>query len=211
MTSREIVRNTIKFKGAPRLPHDFPVHYGYDTDFYGTGMSPSPDSRRSSGTDEWGSVWNNLGNTNLGEVKEFPIKPVALSGRYYKRIKNSNHQLSFRTEQHGFMVVVTKTAKTDSAVEKTVEKTENTVEKTVEKTESTVEKTENTVEEADSTVEKILEIITSNPQITQTQLVEMTGLTRRGIEWNLSKLKAKGLIERVGPDKGGYWKVLINE
>jgi ATP-dependent DNA helicase RecG len=35
----------------------------------------------------------------------------------------------------------------------------------------------------------------------------MIGLTRRGIEWNLSRLKEKGLIERIGPDKGGHWKV----
>ncbi|OGE84326.1 MAG: hypothetical protein A2Y39_04320, partial [Candidatus Delongbacteria bacterium GWF2_40_14] len=27
-------------------------------------------------------------------VDEFPIKPVALKGRYYKRVRNSNHQLS---------------------------------------------------------------------------------------------------------------------
>ncbi len=27
-------------------------------------------------------------------IKEFPIKPVAVGGRYYKRIKNSNHRLS---------------------------------------------------------------------------------------------------------------------
>ena len=27
-------------------------------------------------------------------VKEFPIKPVSVKGRYYKRVKNSNHQLS---------------------------------------------------------------------------------------------------------------------
>ena len=74
MTSREIVRNTIRFKGAPRLPVNFPVEYGYYTDFYGISMSPSPDWRRSSGVDEWGSVWNSVGNTNLGEVKEFPIK-----------------------------------------------------------------------------------------------------------------------------------------
>ena len=74
MTSREIVRNTIKFKGAERLPRDFPVHWGYDTDFYGMGMSPSPDSRRSSGVDEWGSVWGNIGVSNLGEVTDFPIK-----------------------------------------------------------------------------------------------------------------------------------------
>jgi len=32
----------------------------------------------------------------VGEItiKEFPVKPVAFRGRYLKRIKNSNHQLS---------------------------------------------------------------------------------------------------------------------
>jgi ATP-dependent DNA helicase RecG len=28
------------------------------------------------------------------------------------------------------------------------------------------------------------------------------------IENNISKLKAKGLLERIGPDKGGYWKII---
>jgi predicted HTH transcriptional regulator len=92
--------------------------------------------------------------------------------------------------------------------EKTVEETEKTVEKTVEETEKTVEKTvEETEKTVEKTVEKIMEAITNNSLITQAELAEMTGLTRRGIEYNLSKLKALGLIERVGPDKGGYWKV----
>jgi ATP-dependent DNA helicase RecG len=60
---------------------------------------------------------------------------------------------------------------------------------------------------SEETVEKILAAITNNPLITQAELSKMTGLTRRGIEYNLSRLKEKGFIERVGPDKGGYWKV----
>jgi len=28
------------------------------------------------------------------EIEEYPIKPVALKGRYFKRVKNSNHQMS---------------------------------------------------------------------------------------------------------------------
>lgn len=58
------------------------------------------------------------------------------------------------------------------------------------------------------TVEKIIEAIRDNPQITQKKLINATGLTRRGIEWNLQQLKAKGVIRRVGPDKGGHWEVL---
>ena len=58
------------------------------------------------------------------------------------------------------------------------------------------------------TVEKILAAIINNPQITQVELAKMSGLTRRGVEYNLSKLKEKELIVREGSDKGGYWKVL---
>ncbi len=58
------------------------------------------------------------------------------------------------------------------------------------------------------TVEKILDAIKSNPKITQNVLAEIAGLTRRGIEWNLAKLKEKGIIKRIGPAKGGHWKVV---
>jgi len=58
------------------------------------------------------------------------------------------------------------------------------------------------------TVEKILKAIKDNPKITQNELAGIAGLTRRGIEWNLAKLKEKGIIKRIGPAKGGYWKVV---
>ena len=63
---------------------------------------------------------------------------------------------------------------------------------------------EKTVEK---TVEIIIDAIRNNPQITQLKLMEITGLTRRGIEWNLQQLKTKGVIMRVGPDKGGHWEI----
>ena len=72
MKSREIVRRTIQFDGAERLPYDFPEPYG--TDFAHVGMTPSPDARPSKGIDEWGAVWENIGVCSLGEVKDFPLK-----------------------------------------------------------------------------------------------------------------------------------------
>ena len=57
------------------------------------------------------------------------------------------------------------------------------------------------------TVEKIFDLIKPDPQITQKQIMDKTGLTRRGVEWNLKKLKDDGRITRVGPDKGGHWEV----
>jgi len=57
-------------------------------------------------------------------------------------------------------------------------------------------------------VEKILNAIKNNSKITQNELMEVTSLTRRGVEWNLAKLKEKGIIKRIGPAKGGYWEVI---
>lgn len=61
---------------------------------------------------------------------------------------------------------------------------------------------------SEKTVEKIIHLIRENPNITQKDLVKKTGITRRGVEWNLLKLKQKGLLKRIGPDKGGHWKVV---
>jgi ATP-dependent DNA helicase RecG len=68
---------------------------------------------------------------------------------------------------------------------------------------------ENSEKTVEKTVEKIIELIKKNPKITQTQLAERTGLSRRGVEWNLAQLKEKNILERIGADKGGYWKAKL--
>jgi len=55
----------------------------------------------------------------------------------------------------------------------------------------------------------ILEKIAGNNRITAEELVETVGINLRNIKQNIYKLKSKGLIQRIGPDKGGYWKVII--
>ena len=67
MTPREVVRRTVLFQGADRLPAALAPDYG--TDFAGVGMSPTTDARPRSGPDEWGSIWENIGVSKLGEVK----------------------------------------------------------------------------------------------------------------------------------------------
>ena len=32
-------------------------------------------------------------------------------------------------------------------------------------------------------------------------------MTEKNVRINIAKLKARGVIERIGPDKGGYWKI----
>jgi hypothetical protein len=73
MTSKEIVRNTIAFNGAIRMPYSFDVTRGGD--IFTLSMTRSPDTRPREGVDEWGSVWENIGICNLGEVKK-PALPT---------------------------------------------------------------------------------------------------------------------------------------
>jgi len=56
--------------------------------------------------------------------------------------------------------------------------------------------------------EKTLQLIKENKFITTEELANKVGITTRGIEKHLKKLKDDNFIIRVGPDKGGYWLVL---
>jgi ATP-dependent DNA helicase RecG len=58
------------------------------------------------------------------------------------------------------------------------------------------------------TVVIILESIKDNPNINREELSQVTGLSIRGVEWNLAKLKEEGKIRRIGPAKGGHWEVV---
>ena len=60
---------------------------------------------------------------------------------------------------------------------------------------------------SEKTREKIINLIKENKYITTEELANKTGLSVKGIEWNIQQLKAKKILKRVGPDKGGYWKV----
>jgi hypothetical protein len=72
MNSREIVKHTIRFESPPRFPYALAEPFG--SDFAWCGMHPSPDDRPRQGVDEWGCVWENIGVSSLGEVKDHPLK-----------------------------------------------------------------------------------------------------------------------------------------
>lgn len=54
----------------------------------------------------------------------------------------------------------------------------------------------------------ILNLIEKNPSITRNELAEILNITSDGVKYNLKKLKDNNIIERVGPDKGGYWIII---
>lgn len=59
------------------------------------------------------------------------------------------------------------------------------------------------------TREKIISLIKVNPRITTQELAENTGLSSKGVEWNLKKLKDEKLLKRKGSRKDGYWEILL--
>lgn len=58
---------------------------------------------------------------------------------------------------------------------------------------------------------EILSEISRNPKITSFELAEIIGITKKGIEWQIDKLKQSGQIKRVGSTKSGYWQVIDKE
>ncbi len=56
--------------------------------------------------------------------------------------------------------------------------------------------------------EKIKDFLREHPAATASDLEKLTGLTRRGVEKNLLLLKASGELIRIGPPRGGSWKII---
>ena len=58
------------------------------------------------------------------------------------------------------------------------------------------------------TQKTIVEIIISNPNVTIPEVAKKLDLNPRGIAKHFKTLQDKGVIRRVGPDKGGHWEVV---
>ncbi len=112
------------------------------------------------------------------------------------------------------------TDKSDSAVERAISKLKTEgrlsrigpdkggqwkvqVEKTPEKTPG-----ETLGETPEKTQERIIFELVNNPLLTIAELAQITGKSSSAIERAISKLKTEGRLGRIGPDKGGHWKVL---
>ncbi|MCG8502307.1 MAG: putative DNA binding domain-containing protein [Firmicutes bacterium] len=56
----------------------------------------------------------------------------------------------------------------------------------------------------------ILDSIINNPKISQNKLSEILGVSKSTVRRATDSLKEKNIIERVGSNKGGYWKIIKN-
>ena len=64
--------------------------------------------------------------------------------------------------------------------------------------------TQTTTQKSD---QKIIMAIKENPKITRAELQNITGLSESGVKKILRQLQQKGLLSRIGPDKGGHWEI----
>ena len=55
--------------------------------------------------------------------------------------------------------------------------------------------------------EKIIQLLSEDGKLSAAGLAERLGISAKAVEKHLARLKADGVIERIGPAKGGYWKV----
>ena len=61
------------------------------------------------------------------------------------------------------------------------------------------------------TPQKIMDLIMKNPDITTQEMATLIGIDRSNIARAIKKLQERGLVRRVGPDKGGHWEIIENK
>ena len=67
--------------------------------------------------------------------------------------------------------------------------------------------TEKVTEKLTKREQDILKFLKNTPEITMPQLAENLGKSRKSIAKYIKGLKDKQIIERVGSDRKGYWKI----
>ena len=57
---------------------------------------------------------------------------------------------------------------------------------------------------------EIINLINKDPQISKKEMSECIGISTTAIDKNISILKKKNIIKRIGSDKSGYWKLVYS-
>ena len=60
-------------------------------------------------------------------------------------------------------------------------------------------------------LKSVLEVIRRNPYLSKEQIAVEIGKSRATVTRALSKLQNIGMIQRLGADKNGYWKIIVNK
>ena len=73
--------------------------------------------------------------------------------------------------------------------------------------ESIGEEEEESREKPQKSREKIVALLSEDGKLSAMALAGKLGISAKSVEKHLANLKADGIIQRIGPAKGGYWKV----
>jgi ATP-dependent DNA helicase RecG len=57
------------------------------------------------------------------------------------------------------------------------------------------------------TKEEIRRIIKESPKVTMLEIAAKTGLTPKGVEYHIRKMREEGTLKRVGSTKSGSWEI----
>ena len=72
---------------------------------------------------------------------------------------------------------------------------------------SLIKITQKTTQKLNDNQINILKYIKEDPKITRNELASKLNISSDGVKYNLKKLIDKNIIERIGPDNGGYWNI----
>lgn len=56
--------------------------------------------------------------------------------------------------------------------------------------------------------EKIMALLSQDSTLSAADLAKRIGITAKAVEKQIARMKADGVLRRIGPDKGGYWQVV---
>ena len=63
-------------------------------------------------------------------------------------------------------------------------------------------------EKATNSREKIITMLSEDGTLTMAALARRIGITTKAVEKQIARLKADGILKRIGPDKGGRWHIV---
>mgnify|MGYP002233164191 CR=1 FL=1 len=67
--------------------------------------------------------------------------------------------------------------------------------------------TEKVTDNLDAKSLQIIDILSEDPAYTSTAIAEKLSLSRKTVSQKLKEMKEMGIIERIGSDRKGYWKI----
>jgi ATP-dependent DNA helicase RecG len=80
--------------------------------------------------------------------------------------------------------------------------------KEIKGTAEVIELPESSGKSSGKTEDQVLKLLSDRPKMTIPDLSKALGITTRGVEKQVSKLRARGHLRHIGPATGGHWEVV---